>query len=218
MARVGREFVWVVARRACVAWASFRYGDLWGIRQTLHLAPDGHPILKRVYLDQLARKGAWIGIRARFEGRPTFPHDIFGVFISDGAVIGKNAIIFHQVTIGSEFQPDSMFRGAPVIGDNVYIGAGAKIVGGIRIGDNCRIGVNAAVSGNLPDNTLAVCAPLRRLRVEPSSTTLANRSHYYGQSLSARQLRERTHPVAQGPVPTSPPVVPHARTNPPGTS
>jgi len=161
-----REMLWRLVQPVCTIVALARYGSLWGVRDVIHAAPGVHPILERVYKSRLAQKGSWIGPLARIDGRPTFPHDIFGVFISEHAVIGKNCVIFQQVTIGSETQPDAMFKGSPVIGDNVYIGAGAKIVGGIRIGDNCRIGANATVTSNLPDNTLAVCAPLRKIRLK----------------------------------------------------
>ena len=159
------EILWRVARPFCTGYAFLRYGSVWGMRDALHSAPDGHSIIARVYKERLAQKGAWIGYRARIDGTPTFPHGVFGVFISDHAVIGKNCVIFQHVTIGGEIQPDSVFQGSPIIGDNVYIGAGAKLIGGIRIGANCRIGANATINGNLLDNTLAVCAPPRKLRI-----------------------------------------------------
>ena len=46
--------------------------------------------------------------------------------------------------------------GAPVIGDNVYIGAGAKIIGGVRIGNNVRIGAGCVVVEDVPDNCTVV--------------------------------------------------------------
>lgn len=46
--------------------------------------------------------------------------------------------------------------GAPVIGDNCYIGAGAKIIGNIKIGNNCRIGAGAIVTEDIPDNSVVV--------------------------------------------------------------
>ena len=55
-------------------------------------------------------------------------------------------------------------HGSPHIGNNVYIGAGAKIIGGITVGDNCRIGANAVVYEDMPPNSVAVCAPTRILQ------------------------------------------------------
>ena len=91
------------------------------------------------------------------ETKTIFPHGICGIFISGSAKIGEECIIFQQVTIGSVNLPGSSNNGAPVIGDNVYIGAGAKIIGNVRVGNNCRIGANAVVFKDIPDNCTVVC-------------------------------------------------------------
>ena len=70
--------------------------------------------------------------------------------MSHNAKIGKNAKIFHQVTIGEGND------GAPTIGDNVMIGAGTKITGNIRIGNNVKIGTNCVVVEDIPDNATVV--------------------------------------------------------------
>lgn len=91
-----------------------------------------------------------------FKSQPYFPHGLNGIIISRKAVIGKNATILHQVTIGTRMiaakikrQEDAI---APVIGDNVFIGTGAKIIGNIHIGNNVLIGANAVVTKDVPDN------------------------------------------------------------------
>ena len=71
------------------------------------------------------------------------PHGFHGIFISKNAEIGKNCTILHQVTIGSTFKKQE--ENAPIIGNNVFIGAGAKIIGNVKVGDNAKIGVNAVV-------------------------------------------------------------------------
>ena len=85
-----------------------------------------------------------------------FPHGLCGVFISGGAIIGKNCTIFQQVTIGSNTLEDSKHVGAPTIGDNVFIGAGAKIIGNVKIGDNVRIGAGAIVVDDVPNNSTII--------------------------------------------------------------
>ena len=85
-----------------------------------------------------------------------FPHGLSGIFISEGAIIGDSLVIFQQVTIGSNTLADSKGKGAPIIGDNVYIGAGAKIIGGVHIGNNVRIGADAIVTKDVPDNATVV--------------------------------------------------------------
>lgn len=87
-----------------------------------------------------------MGFGAKFVSIPTLPHGLYGIIISHNAVIGKNCTIYHQVTIG-EWK-----TGAPTIGDNVWIGPGAKIFGCIHIGNNVRIGANCVVSRDVPDN------------------------------------------------------------------
>lgn len=97
-----------------------------------------------------------------FRGKnPTFPHGLYGIFISSRAVLGKNIVFFHHVTIGSNTLPNSKKPGAPTIGDNCYIGAGAKIIGGIKIGDNVRVGANCVVFDDVPSNSTVVAQPYR---------------------------------------------------------
>lgn len=67
-----------------------------------------------------------------------------------GQLSEKNCFLSHQVTIGRNR------GGAPVIGDNVYIGPGAKIFGAIHIGNNVRIGANCVVFEDVPDNATVV--------------------------------------------------------------
>lgn len=100
--------------------------------------------------------GSFIGLLAEFDGIPTFPHGPMGIFISNSAHIGKKCVIFQQVTIGSNMLKDSKNQGAPQLEDNVYIGAGAKLIGNIHIGKNARIGANCIVVKDVPDNSVAV--------------------------------------------------------------
>lgn len=74
--------------------------------------------------------GSSIPLNSKFEDIPIFPHGLYGIFISGGAIIGKNVTIFHHVTIGSVATTNSKNLGSPRIGNNVVIGVGAKIVGG----------------------------------------------------------------------------------------
>ena len=103
---------------------------------------------------------AW---NSTFLGKPYFPHGIKTIFISGGARIGRNCIIFQQVTIGSNTVPDSKGLGAPQIGDNCYIGAGAKIIGKVNIGNNVRIGANAVVYTDVPDNSVVLSGQQRTI-------------------------------------------------------
>lgn len=72
--------------------------------------------------------------------------------------IGVNCSIIAAVTIGMRNKIEF-----PDIGDNVFIGAGARILGGIRVGDNAQIGANAVVIHDVPANATAVGVPARVL-------------------------------------------------------
>jgi serine O-acetyltransferase len=79
----------------------------------------------------------------------------YGIVIGGYARIGRNALLLHQVTIGSP--NPARVENMPVLGDNVFLGAGAKILGDIRIGDNVFVGVNAIVAQDIPDNSRVLC-------------------------------------------------------------
>ncbi len=82
-----------------------------------------------------------------------------GVVIGETAEVGDDVYIYHQVTLGGT----SSARGKrhPTLGNNVIVGAGAKILGGISVGDNARIGANAVVVKDVAANTTVVGIPGR---------------------------------------------------------
>ena len=79
-----------------------------------------------------------------------------GLAISPNAIIGENCVIGHGVLIGTAADGTSR---APKIGNNVLIGTGAVVLGGIEIGNNVRIGANAVVVKNVPDNVTVAGVP-----------------------------------------------------------
>lgn len=85
-----------------------------------------------------------------------------GIIINGLAKIGKNCNIHHGVTIGVRKRSASgLTTGVPEIGDNVYIGPGAKVFGGIKIGNNVAIGANAVVTRDVPDNAVVGGVPAK---------------------------------------------------------
>ena len=132
------------------------YGDIWTLRQKILTEKKHIEFRKRIYMAYFAHYGSWIGLGAQFDSTPVFPHKYYGIFISNSAHIGKNAVIFQQVTIGSISTKGSKNIGAPTIGDDVYIGCGAKIIGNITIGHHARIGANAIVTKNVPPNSVTI--------------------------------------------------------------
>ena len=138
-----------------------KYGGIWKLKEYLQASKVQSKRLLLVYEAYFRRTGSWIGVNSQIIGIPYFPHGCTGIFISDAAKIGRDSVIFQHVTIGSNTLKKSKGTGSPVIGNSVYIGAGAKIIGGIKIGDNCRIGANAVVYNDMPANSVAVLSPTR---------------------------------------------------------
>ena len=138
-----------------------RFKNIWNLKEYLVTHHKESGLCASVYSYYLDKKGSYIGVKTQFANKPYFPHGILGIFISDESKIGKNAVIFQQVTIGAIRTKDSKRIGNPTIGDNCYIGAGAKIIGNIKIGDNCRIGANAVVYEDMPNNSVALCSPTK---------------------------------------------------------
>ena len=82
-----------------------------------------------------------------------------GITINEGTIIGKNCNISQGVTIGQSNRGKN--KGTATIGDNVYIGPGAKIVGNVTIGDNVAIGANAVVTKSFDNNSVIAGVPAK---------------------------------------------------------
>jgi serine O-acetyltransferase len=98
-----------------------------------------------------------IGRGAEFGPGFILIHSI-GVVINGSVRGGANVKIEHQVTIGAER------RQSPVIGNDVFIGAGAKVIGSVTVGDGARIGANAVVVRDVPPHTTVVGIPAKVVR------------------------------------------------------
>lgn len=89
------------------------------------------------------------------------PH--FGsIIVNTSSCIGANCYLSHDVTLGKAHAGDK--KGAPTLGDGVFIGPGVKILGKIHIGNNAAIGANSVVVTSIPCNCFAVGAPARVVR------------------------------------------------------
>lgn len=97
--------------------------------------------------------GADIPLTCHIGGGLLLPHPN-GIVIHPDAKIGPNCLIFQQVTIGTRGG-----KAVPEIGGHVDIGAGAKLLGGIRVGEHAVIGANAVVLADVPAGALAVGIP-----------------------------------------------------------
>lgn len=154
-----------------VLYVRLRFRNFLALRMYLQNSPRPHPLLWHSCGRWFWRQGSFVGRGARFGSQPFFPHGCMGVFISNDAVIGREAVIFQQVTIGSNTLPGTKRPGAPVIGDGVYLGVGAKVIGGVTVGDCCRVGANAVVYTDMPPHSVALCAPTRIVQKENLDNT-----------------------------------------------
>ncbi|MCG2673202.1 serine O-acetyltransferase [Bradyrhizobium sp. GCM10023182] len=99
--------------------------------------------------------GSDISPFAKIGKRLFLPHPN-GVIIHKDAVIGDDCIIMQQVTVGQ-----LAVGNVPKLGNGVYIGAGAKVLGPISIGDRARIGANSVVLSDIPAGKTAVGIPAK---------------------------------------------------------
>ncbi len=92
----------------------------------------------------------------------------FDIVVSGDAVLGDDVVLRNGVTIGLRHEGK---RGAPVIGNRVDIGAGAKLLGPIHIGDDVSIGANAVVIRDVPSHSIAVGVPARVVAKRAADTS-----------------------------------------------
>lgn len=108
--------------------------------------------------------GCIIGRNASFGPRFVLIHSL-GVVINTNVQGGEDIYIEHQVTIGAEK------NASPNIGNDVFVGAGAKLIGPIRVGNHVRIGANAVVCKDVPDYATAIGVPARNVLPQDQQTS-----------------------------------------------
>ena len=96
-----------------------------------------------------------------------------GVVIGETTEIGENVTLYQGVTLGGTGKETG--KRHPTIGNNVVIGAGAKILGNIRIGNNVKIGANSVVIKDVPDDSTVVGVP--GIVVRQKGKKVANLEH-----------------------------------------
>ncbi|MBM3245056.1 MAG: serine O-acetyltransferase [Candidatus Omnitrophica bacterium] len=115
------------------------------------------------YLSQLARFFTGIEIHPGATiGKGLFIDHGMGVVVGETAVIGDNVLLYQGVTLGGTGLEHG--KRHPTIGNNVVIGAGAKVLGNITVGDNSYIGANAVVIKDVPPDSTVVGVPGRITR------------------------------------------------------
>lgn len=122
-----------------------------------YLYQHNHLLLAR-YISEKSKKKTGIEIHPGAKiGKRLFIDHGTGVVIGETAVVGNDVTLFHGVTLGGTGKEKG--KRHPTIGNNVFIGSGAKILGNIVIGNNVKIGANAVILKDVPSNVTIVGVP-----------------------------------------------------------
>lgn len=154
------EEVSAEAERAIVAQLARRTARRLGLPDTGTRNPTSTDVLlffcrRRVpLLSKLVRVLFNSDIHCRLPADVHMPHP-YGIVIHPQAVIGHRVTVMQQVMIGGRDQDENI---APVIGDDVSIGAGARVLGDVRIGNGAIIGANAVITRDIPPGATVVGA------------------------------------------------------------
>lgn len=147
-------------------WEVFLYPSfkaIWRYRVAHYFYRKGHYLIAR-YLSEKAKRKTGIEIHpGAIIGENLFIDHGNGVVIGQTAIIGNNVLLYHGVTLGGTGSEAG--KRHPTIGNNVVIGAGAKVLGNIEIGDNVKIGANAVVLKDVPDNATVVGVPAKVVKI-----------------------------------------------------
>lgn len=110
------------------------------------------------YISEKTKRKTGIEIHpgARIGKRLFIDHGV-GVVIGETAIVGDDVTMFHGVTLGGIGSETG--KRHPTVGNNVFIGCGAKILGNITIGDNVKVGANAVILKDVEENTTVVGVP-----------------------------------------------------------
>ncbi|MGN0455107.1 MAG: serine O-acetyltransferase EpsC [Ruminococcus sp.] len=116
------------------------------------------------YISQRSRHKTGIEIHPGAQiGKGLFIDHGMGVVIGETTVIGDNCTIYQNVTLGGTGKEHG--KRHPTLGNNVLVGAGAKVLGPFKVGDNARIAAGAVVLNEVPANSTAVGVPARIVKV-----------------------------------------------------
>ncbi len=139
------------------------------------LKSRGVPFIPRA-ISQFARWLTGIEIHPAAEiGTGFFIDHGMGVVIGETAEIGDYVTLFQGVTLGGTGKERG--KRHPTLGNHVVVGAGSKILGGIRIGDNVKIGANSVVLKSVPANSTVIGVPARVIKMEGERLPEATMDH-----------------------------------------
>ena len=140
----------------------------WLLRHRVPFIPRAISQLTRLLTGIEIHPGAKIG-----EG--FFIDHGMGVVVGETAEIGDHVTLFQGVTLGGTGKERG--KRHPTLGNHVVVGAGAKILGGIKIGDNVKIGANSVVLKSVPANCTVIGVPGRVIKTEGTRLPEATMDH-----------------------------------------
>ncbi len=111
-----------------------------------------------------------------------------GVVIGETAEIGENVTLFHGVTLGATGNEKSHKR-HPTLGDNIFVGSGAKLLGPITVGSNSKIGANSVVLRDVPEGATVTGVRARVVKLGGSPVRQQTAAEAYAAELEARLAR-----------------------------
>ena len=146
---------------------------LWGHRIS-HFLWNHHLKLIARWLSTVTRFLTGIEIHPGAKiGRRFFIDHGMGVVIGETTEIGDDCTLYHGVTLGGTSLNEG--KRHPTLGNNVIIGAGAKILGPITLGDNAKVGSNSVVTKAVPENSTAVGIPARVIKKDTITAEITNK-------------------------------------------
>ncbi|UOQ50329.1 serine acetyltransferase [Gracilibacillus caseinilyticus] len=133
-------------------------------RLTVKAHAKNYIIISNMFRNRLLHKyGIHIGKKTQLGENLKFPHPN-GIIIGDDVVIGSNCTIYHQVTLGKKNGSLDYEKDYPVIGNNVTIFPGAKIIGKITIEDNVTVAANSVVLADVEANSVCAGIPAKVIK------------------------------------------------------
>ena len=136
-----------------------------------------HMKLLARYLSQRARHKTGVEIHPGATiGRGLVIDHGMGVVIGETTEIGDNCLIYQGATLGGTGKEQG--KRHPTLGNNVMVGAGARVLGPFKVGDNSRIAAGAVVLTEIPEGGTAVGVPARVVRVNGERPDLLDQIHY----------------------------------------
>jgi serine O-acetyltransferase len=141
---------------------------IWGHRATNWLHRHGAKFAARWLSQRIVRRtGIEIHPGAQI-GRRVFIDHGTGVVIGETAIVGDDVTLYQGVTLGGTGKQSG--KRHPTIGNGVFIGSGAKLLGNFTVGEGAKIAAGAVVLDDVPENATAVGVPARIVRIDGRRT------------------------------------------------